>query len=213
MSDDATVTVHGQATAPARPDYLLVQVSVSETATTSAEALKSAGERWEMLTAALDDLRIEVERRSGTAVSLNPSYKATPGELPELAGWTASGRLTVQLASGEIATELLDRVAATPGIQMSSWSWVISAENPAHLEAGKNAVAAARARAEVIAAALGRSLGPLVQASDGDAAGPRRYTYGGQVFMAARVGRAPALPVEEGWSQVMSSVDLTFKLE
>jgi uncharacterized protein YggE len=164
-----------------------------------------------MLKAALDELQIEARRRSGSSVALNPHYRAEGAGRPELDGWTASGMMTLRLASAELATQLIERIAAIPSAEMSAWRWVIAAENPARLEAGRNAVAAARARAEAIAAALGRSLGALIHASDGDASGPRPITHGGPVFVAA--GGGARLAVEEGWSEVMSSVDLTFQLQ
>jgi len=209
MDGQPTLTVRGHATAPAKPDFLIVHLSVSETAATSAEALRIAGERWTRLTAILDHLHIDERKRSGSSINVNPYYEPSRDPRSGIAGWTASGQLTVQLASAETATRLVDRAAVDTDAQVSAWSWIVAPDNPAHTDAAVRAVAQARARAQALAAALGHELGALLAAGDSEPSGGR---LGPRRLMAGAIQMSAGVPVQEGWADVSASVELTFAL-
>jgi uncharacterized protein YggE len=152
----AGVTVRGGAEREVEPDRVRLTLSVEAEAARSDQALADLADRAAAVDRGLDETDGVLLRRPST-VRVGPLF----GPRGEPRGQVARRSTAVELAATAPLGGLLDRTVEVEGVHVGGLEWLVDPGNPAHAELRAEAVADARARAEVYAQAAGMRLGAL----------------------------------------------------
>jgi uncharacterized protein len=158
-----TVAVHGIAERSVAPDsYNLVARVAVEAAQTqvAAEGLAEGFAALEATIAQLAHLNLDVER---TGISMYEDAKPLGSRR---SAWHASRAMTLTGRDTSQVAEVAGALGRVPDVAIEGPHWRVERDNPAHAEIQAEAVREALARAERYAAALGGTLGRLVELSD-----------------------------------------------
>jgi len=199
MSSDVvrTVTVTGTAAAAARPDRATLALGVQSRRPSAQSAMAVVDERAATLVGALRD----AGARDGDLRTTGLNLWFDQGERE----YVASYSVTVGVPSDDVG-RFVDAAAEVAGDELTMNGVSFSIADPAAVVAPLRelAVADARAKAEVLAAAAGAELGPVVAIVEGAGGGAV------PVLKAARM--AMAAPVEPGSETLSLQVTVTFEL-
>jgi hypothetical protein len=199
----STVTVVGSGSVTAEADELTLALAVAAVAESGAEALAGATPRTEALTSLLDELEIPHADRGATGISLGPHHVQESGGWTQR-GWQATYQVRVRLRSAEVATVLVAEASERADARVDYANWRLTESHEARTEALRRAIEDAKARAGVIADAVGATLGRLLRVSD------RTDRFGA---VQVRAGGAAAPQLHAGTIDVATSVELTYALE
>ena len=192
------VTVSGTGTVTAAPDRAEVSAGVETRGATARAAL----------TANAAEVRqvIEALRRAGAANLRTQSVSLSARSLPDgkVEGFVAQNTVLAAVSVAQAGGALDAAVAAGANVV---WGPSLSSSDAQKLyrAALKDAVADARERAELLAAAAGRSLGRVTAIVEGGGSGP------GPVFDKAQAS-AGSTPIEPGEQQTSAPVSVTYEL-
>jgi uncharacterized protein YggE len=200
MSNDVvrTVTVTGSATATARPDRATLSLGVQSRRPSAQRALSVVDERAATLVSAMRDAgaRDEDLRTTGLNLWFDQSERE----------YVASYNVNV-IAPADDAGRFIDAATEVAGDELTMNGISFSVEDPSAVIAPLRelAVADARAKAEVLAAAARGTLGPVVTIVEGG---------GGGAVPVVRAGArmAMAAPIEPGTESLSLQVTVTFEL-
>jgi uncharacterized protein YggE len=200
-----TVTVRGEAQVEGPPELATVSAVLHTSGASAAEVTRALADLGQQLDRALPDLVFDSVRTDPLSVA--PVFDRRSGvRVTGYAGRSAT-RLTLADFSG--LADLLVALSALPGVQLDGPWWSLRHASPLEQQARLAAVRAAVARARDYAAALGATLGDLLELSDTDGgmAGvvPRAFA------MAAGAG-APELDLEPQPQTVNAAVLARFSL-
>jgi uncharacterized protein len=200
-----SVTVSAAGKAAAVPDELTVSLGVMVRAATAREALSQANERTRAAIARFKEGGVE-ERDLATAdLTIWPEY----GDNRRVDAYQARNTLSVRLRDIAQAGGLLDTVAGVVGddVVISGLSFSVSQPEPVLTRARGKAMAAARAKADELAAAAGAHVGKVLTIDEGGD-GPRPvYAKAARMAMAA-----DSAPIEAGEHELEVSVTVSYRL-
>ncbi len=204
----ATVRVQGVATLRTEPDEAFVWLTLSALEPSPGTALGDVAARAEGLSRLLDELGVAREDRSHTGVGVNEEFDHTQ-EGMRSRGYRASSTMAVRLADSERLGRMIMRASTELDARVHGPSWRVSPQNPAWLEAARQAAASARSRAAAYAAGVGSSLGRLISLSESG-----ELQHGPHIMVArARAAAAHDMPIEAGEQEVQASIWAEFVLE
>lgn len=166
------ITVTGTGTVEATPDIATLTIGVTTEGVTAAEALSANSVALEGVMARLTAAGIEARDLQTSNLSLNPNWTghdSTSATGPTIAGYVASNMLTVRVRQLDGLGAVLDAAVADGANTLNGLSFGLADPEPALDEARKEAVANARARADLLATAAGVKLGRIVSISEGSA--------------------------------------------
>jgi hypothetical protein len=113
------------------------------------------------------------ERDIATAsLSLSPQYRYDNGKPPALTGYQASNRVSIRFREMAKVGRILDTLVAQGANQIDGPNLVVDHPEAALDEARAQAIATARARAELYARAAGLHVKRIISISEGQAEGP-----------------------------------------
>ena len=164
MTQMPQVAVHASARREVVPDSFEVVVQVACRRGDAEDALATLTTGFARVEQTIDALPPSdaVARRGAV------SQRWTPWERDP--GWLASRRVTLTGRDVEHASEVIAPFAqlsgTVDGLELSGPIWGLDPDNPVHAELQVEAVREARARAQRYAAALGGTLGPLIELAD-----------------------------------------------
>jgi uncharacterized protein YggE len=199
MSNDVvrTVTVTGSASATARPDRATLSLGVQSRRPSAQSALGVVDERAATLVGALRDAGARDEDLRTTGLNLWFDQSARE--------YVASYNVSVATPADD-AGRFIDAATEVAGDELTMNGVSFSVEDPAAVIAPlrEQAVADARAKADVLAAAAGGELGTVVTIVEGG---------GGAVpILRAGARAAMAAPIEPGTESLSLQVTVTFEL-
>ncbi|MBV9506838.1 MAG: SIMPL domain-containing protein [Acidobacteriia bacterium] len=203
------VEVSADATVQVKPDQATLAIGIVTQAPTAQEAGAQNANQTQM---ALDKLRAAMGA-GGTlrtlGYSINPVYSDSKNGQPTIRAYSANN--TVQVTTSDLAGlgKLIDAATQGGANRIQGLQFSVKDEAPFRAEALKNAVKAARANAEAIAAAAGLKLGKVLLVHQ-DNASVIRPIPGPRAFAAAEI--APT-PVEPGTIEVRASVTVSIELQ
>jgi hypothetical protein len=181
MADGAVATVPAtgtvlEVTAEGRttrvPDVATIRAGVVTQAPTAAAALADNAGRMARVLAALTRAGIERRDVQTATVSLSPQYRYTDGQPPAITGYQASNTLAIRFRVIERAGAILDALVAQGANQIDGPALSLAQPDAALDEARTDAVARARARADLYARAAGLRVDRIVRiAEEGQSAG------------------------------------------
>ena len=203
------VRVSGSGTVTVAADAVRMQVGVSVTRPSPAEALREATGAYEGMLAVLAEAGVPAERRSTTGVQVQREWDHE-GRQPSR--HTASITLAVQLAGTETAGALAERLieAGGEGAALHGLTPVVEDRGAAETAARAAAYADARTRAEQYAALAGAALGPVVEVTEGRDVVWQEQSGGMNLALAAHHGGGPT--VEGGGLAVTVGITASWEI-
>ncbi|SHJ13362.1 hypothetical protein SAMN02745911_1774 [Aureimonas altamirensis DSM 21988] len=217
-SDTRTLTIVGEGRASAAPDIAMTTLTVLRNAETAADATRQANEAVSAVTAALRELGIEGRDLQTVGFSVNPQYQydnrqdGQPANPPKIVGYEVRNSLSVRVRDIAKVGEVLDKAISLGVNQGGDINFTLDDPAPLADAARRDAIAKARATAEVIAEAAELGLGDIIAISD--------ESYGGRPPMPMPMGAAlrmsaedSSAPVEAGENTTTARVRIVFELE
>lgn len=207
--DDAgRISITGTASINAEPDIATVNAGVESTGPTARDALTANSKRMNAVFEAIRGLGIE-DRDVGTSnFHISQNWQHGPnGSKPD--GYRVSNQVTLRLRDVSRVGAALDALTSAGVNQAGNIQFEVENADELLDDARREAVAKARKRAELYAAAAGVELGKVVEIGEGGGfvPGPRPQF----AAMEARVASAP--PVAPGEQELSVSVTVTWALK
>lgn len=200
-----TLSVSASVSRP--PDLATIGAGVVTQALHAADAMRDNAGRMTATIAALKKAGIAERDIQTSAITLAPQYRYGDNQPPVLTGYQATNRVSVRLRDLSRVGPVLDALVAAGANQIDGPDFSLDHPDAALDEARAQAVATARARAELYARAAGLHVGRIVSLSEAETAPP---IVRPMAMMAMR--KEAATPVESGEQTVTLSLQAQFEL-
>lgn len=148
------------------PDVATVAAGVVTQAGNAGEAMRANAARMSATIAALKRAGVADRDVQTAALSLQPQYRYGDNQPPTLTGYQASNRVSVRLRDLDHAGQVIDALVAAGANQIEGPSFAVDHPDTALDEARVQALASARARAELYAKAAGLHVGRIVRINE-----------------------------------------------
>jgi uncharacterized protein YggE len=204
-----SLTAHSEAALP--PDTLRLTAGVVSQAPTAGDAVAANAARMNAVVAALRSAGVTGADIQTSSLSLNPQYRYVPNQPQILTGYEARNSVTVKTRKLGDAGKLIDALVKAGANEVNGPSFSIADPEPALNIARAAAVAKARARADIYAAAAGLVVKRIASISEPGAEPVQPILRPMMVRMAA--ADSEATPVEPGELNLTASVTMTFELD
>lgn len=206
-----TIRVTGEGKASAAPDMATIQTGVVTQAPTAAEALTANNEKMEQLMATIKELKIAEKDVQTSNFNVQPVYEQHRGErtAPRIAAYQVSNQVRVKIRKLADLGRALDALVSSGSNQLSGVSFDLADPKPVLDKARAEAVADAKARAELYAKAAGVRVGEVQEISEEVTASPRPVYMGRAMAMEA----AGSVPIAEGELELSAQIHLVFNLD
>jgi hypothetical protein len=203
----SAVTVTGTGSVTAVPDMAQITTGVVTQAPTAAQALAANSQAMERLLQALGALGVAARDIQTTNISVSPLRRqGRDGQPPEITGYEVTNQVRVKVRDLSRLGGVLDQQVGQGANLVYGVQFGQQEPLPLLDEARKRAMADARRKAELYAAAASLKVGRVVAVQEAGAASPRPE-------VAARVAMAAGVPVAPGEQEIQASVTVTFTLE
>ena len=206
------ISVSGIGEVKTRPDMATVSTGVVTEAATAKDALAKNNAAMAAVIAALKNAGVAEDdiQTSNFAISPKyPPYQPNQTTAPRIVGYTVMNQVTAAVKNLKNLGSILDTLVQAGSNQINGISFDVDEPKPMLDDARKKAVADARAKAELYAAAAGVSLGRVVQISESSAVEPPQPMY--------RLARAPAaaesVPIAAGQQTVTANVSIIYEIQ
>ena len=194
---ESSIVVQGTGSVTTVPDRGAFSFGVVTPAKTASAAMQANGAAMTKLVAALKQAGIAAADLQTTQISLDVQFAEGGGSVT---GYTATSSVTAQLRDLGAAGKVVDAAVAAGADSVSGPSLSKSDTTALYRDALRKAVAAARTKAEALAAASGLTLGRITAVSESGAEPV-------PVFAAAK---ADSAGIEPGTQEIAASVTVTF---
>lgn len=202
-----SVTVSASGHVSAEPDMANVSSGVISEAPTARDALSKNSAAMKKLIAGLKSAGVEAKDIQTTSFNVNPVYSNPPeGKAPTITGYQVHNQVTIRARDLDKLGDVLDNLVTLGANQMNGLTFEVSKAETLKDEARKEAIANARRRAELFAAASGAQIGEVMTISEDTADFNPRPMY-------ARAAMAEAVPVERGTETLEARVTVTWALK
>ncbi|MCK0151074.1 SIMPL domain-containing protein [Marivita sp. S6314] len=202
------ITVSGEGRVFAVPDMAVITMGASAEAKTAKAAMDETSQITSAILTQLETFEIAPRDVQTSDLSLHPVWenRTQSNNQPRIRGYQASNRVTVRIRDLSKLGTVLDAVLTDGANQLGGLQFTLSDLDPLMNDARKAAVADARARAELYAAAAGVTLGPLVSLNETGIRAPRP-----EMLSMARASDA-GVPVAEGETELRAGVTMVFQI-
>jgi uncharacterized protein YggE len=205
------VTATGKTTRT--PDLATIDAGVVTQGATAAAALSDNSARMARVLAALKAAGVEARDIATSTVRLNPQYRYAENQPPAITGYQATNTVSVKFHDIAKSGAILDALVKQGANQIDGPNLSLSQPDAALDEARTDAVARARARAELYAKAAGLSVSRIVSIDEnGENAGsppPRPMMYARVAAAAPQADTA----IEPGTTDVTVTLSVRFLLK
>lgn len=206
-----SVSVSGTGRASVTPDRFSFTVGVQTVGLNVDAAVSENNRKTAAVIAALKKAGAQDKDIQTSQFSIYPQMNYEQGKLPTIVGYQVSNSVTVRSEKVGDAGRLLG-VAVGAGVNHSSGiNFEVSDPARGRDQGLRSAFEDARAKATLLAAAAGRTLGPAIVISEGLQHTPQPMPITRAMAMEARV-ESSDVPVESGTQQVTYTVTVTFAL-
>jgi uncharacterized protein YggE len=168
-----SVTVTGSGQVSAAPDLARVAAGVVAEAPRATDAVQQASAAMQKVLAALDKAGIDKKDVQTSRFDVSPLYadaSKSPRGTPQITGYRASNQVQVEVHGVEKVGGVLDALVTAGANDVGGVTFGIAEPAPLEDEARKKAVADARRKAELYAAATGATLGRVLSIDESGAA-------------------------------------------
>jgi uncharacterized protein len=194
------------------PDIATIRAGVVTQSVNAAGALSENAQRMARVIAALKAAGIADRDLSTASVALSPQYRYQDNQPPVITGYQASNSVSVTFRDIKKSGAVLDALVKEGANQIDGPNMAIDKPDAALDEARTDAIARARARAELYAKAAGLHVDRIVSISE---AGENPGSPPMPVRFMARVAAAPVADTQvlPGETDVTASVNVRFLLK
>ena len=210
VTDLRRLTVTGEGRVEAPPDMATLSMGVQTEARTAARALSDNSEAMAQVLAQLRAADIAERDLQTSGLSLSPRWErvqSTSGQTQRVVGYVASNQLTVRVRALETLGGLIDTVVGDGANRLNGLQFATQEPGPLRDEARRRAVADARAKAELYAAAAGVALGDVLAISEpGFSAAPQQM-----LRMDAEMATA-SVPVAAGEVSLRAQITIVYEI-
>jgi uncharacterized protein YggE len=200
-----SISVTGTGMVESAPDMATLMIGVTTQGTSAAEALAENSKATEAVIARLTASGVEARDMQTSNLSINPNWTGYDSSTPTISGYVASNMLTVRVRALDTTGAVLDAAVADGANTLNGMTFGLADPEPAYNEARKEAVADARAKAELLAEAAGVKLGPVLSISDAGAMTDPAPMYRDAVA-------ASPVPVQGGELGLVANVSVTWQI-
>lgn len=166
LPDGTLLEVSAEGISTRVPDVAMIQAGVISTSATASEAMSQNADRMRAVLAALRKAGIAERDIQTAAISLSPQYRYQQNEAPVLTGYQASNQVSVRFRDVAKSGAILDALVAQGANNIAGPNLTIDKPDAALDEARTDAIARARARAELYARAAGLKVDRIVSISE-----------------------------------------------
>jgi uncharacterized protein YggE len=199
------LTGHGEVRA--EPDMAMVMIGVLTQAPSARDAVTGNNASMEKVIASLRSAGIADKDVQTANFSVNPRYDDQDNGSPKLIGYDVSNTVTVIVRNLAKLGGVLDNVVSEGSNQINGITFDIAKRDPLEDEARKLAVADARRKAEIYAAAAGIKLGRIMSVSEGMVQPPV------PVYRAAmKAADSGAVPIARGEQTLAIDVNIAWEI-
>ena len=206
-----TISVSGTGEVKSKPDMAIISNGVVSEAPTARDALAKNNGAMAAVLEALKKAGIAEQDIQTSNFSVSPQYPAyrpNQHEAPHIIGYQVSNQVTARVKDLPKLGAILDALVQVGANQINGISFDIDQPKPLQNEARKLAVADARAKAELYAAAAHVALGRVLQISEsGEIEAPRTH------YAMARVAPASAVPIASGLETVSANISIVYEIQ
>lgn len=208
---EPTPTIAGSASSEVKftPDRATVRIGVQTRATTAAAAASENASKQSSVLNSLRALGLPNEQLSTADYSVTPEYRYETNKSPTLIGYTVTNTIVADVRDLKLLGKVLDAALANGANMVSSLDFYASNTDAARRQAVSDAVAKARAEAEVAARAAGGQLGTLMSLNISGNSPPPPYPPR-PMMMAARATDA-STPINPGEQSLSVTVFANWK--
>ena len=218
VPDAPVIAVSGQGEVRAEPDGATVSLGVTAQAQTAGAAQQEASRIAGRILDAVGALGIETKAVQTSSINLYPVYadqarrpQQEQDEEPRIVGYRASNVVSVRLSDLDKIGPVIDASVEAGANQVQGVQFELRHDQDERLDALTAAVAAARAKAQTLATALGMRLGPVLRAEEaGLNVDVPRFDRAPVAMM--RMEASSATPVSAGEITVSAGVNLLYRL-
>ncbi len=205
----ATVSVSGVGIVTTTPDTASVQLGVTVTQATLADAQSQASTQMQAVIDALTAAGVEEKdiQTSSYYVSVVQNYDSS-GNPSEVTNFQVQNMVNVVVRDIDTVGPILDGAVEAGANTVYGVNFYLEDSSAASTQARALAVQDAQKRAEELAAAAGMTLGPVVSITEGYSSGPV-YGKGGAGMAAESAGPAP---IQVGTTTIEVDVNVTYQL-
>lgn len=200
-----TVTATGQVAA--EPDQARITSGVATEAATASQALSRNSDLMKKVIDGLKAEGIDAKDIQTTSFRVEPRlHAAARREAPTIDGYRVVNQVEVLARNLDRLGDVLDRLVSLGANAMAGLTFEVSRAETLRDDARKEAVANAKRRADLYAAAAGAEVGEVLTIQEGGDVGPRPMPM-------ARAMRGEAVPIERGTETLEASVTVTWALK
>lgn len=211
---EGTLNVTGSGTVYVAADRVSASLGISISGEDMAELQNQANERMSAICQALLDAGLEGSNISTNYLYISPRYDYS-GEMEKITGYSISNSLTILTDDIDSIGSYIDAAFAAGANTFDSINFTTKDDSEAQRKALELAVADAQGKAEVIAAASGRSLGDILTISQGE---EDDYSYynstagSGMLYKEAAAMDGAATTVRAAQIKVSAQVQISYAL-
>jgi len=206
--ETGTIVVGGTGRVSVEPDVADLRLGVSVTRPTVDTARAVAAETMDAILAAVADAGLERRDVRTTLLSVQPRYDYRENRQPTLTGYELANVVEVTVRDLARLGDVVDGTLRAGATSMDGLSVRVADPAPAERDARLRAMAAARARADVLAEAAGLAIVGVSDIVEGGVASPPEPRYKAARMM---VSEDASTPVEAGSLEIAVSVTVTYR--
>lgn len=202
-----TVTSAGNGKAVSAPDMAEMHFGTTVVASDAKDALSQANETAQQIADAVKGAGVAAEDIQTANVSVWPEQNYE-GDKAVITGYRASIQVRVKIREIDEIGAVIGAASDAGANEIGGPTFMLDDDDAVSAEAIELAIADARARAEVMAKAAGKSLGEIISVSETGASTP--IYYGART---EALDTAGAVAIEPGQLDIMANVTVVFELK
>lgn len=179
------------------PDVALINAGVVTQAPDAAAAIRENAARMARIVSALERAGVAKRDIQTATINLMPQYRYGENQPPAITGYQAANSLNIRFRDIGRAGAILDALVESGANQVSGPELTLDRPEAAMDEARRSAVAKARARAELYAAAAGLRVARILSISESAAPIRPQPVLRAQSFDMAEAASSKVLPGEQ----------------
>lgn len=215
-----SITVMGEGKASVTPDTLIINVSISELASTTELAQKQSNEKVTKLKTLLSELAVPEKDLKSMSVNVSPEYDRNDTNGRKLLGYRSQHSLSITLtgeAFAEIWGEIVEEISKIGGVNIDGTIFDVKDKNAGLAGAREKALEDAHEKAEQLVKASGGKLGKVLTIQDNtyyNMPWPIYYARNEKMAMGGDMDAAvESTPFSPGESEVIVNVNVVYKIK
>lgn len=188
------------------PDMATIGAGVVTASSSASAAMGDNAKRMTATIAALKRAGVADRDIQTASLSLQPQYRYADNQPPVLTGYQASNRVSVRLRDLAGAGAVIDALIAAGANQIDGPNFGLDKPDAALDEARTQALARAKARAELYARAAGLRVSRIVTISESEGSPP-------VIHPMAMAAKRDATPIAAGEQTLSVTLSVTFELQ